>query len=288
MASLTQTISSACEDAWKTRGKTSHSTAFQCNCPISVICALDTRIDDWLLMDSPALVVVICATYFVSAKFLGFRFMQNRQPFDLRRIIVIYNIFQILSNAWIVYVLIKGWWGGNITFFCDAGESYTNPDVGIPILRGAHLFFLIKFVDFFDTLFFILHKKNSHVSWLHVYHHSIMPIAVWLGIRFVGSTPGILYACLNATIHVFMYFYYFLTGLGPRYKKFLFWKKYLTMMQLGQFIIAALHSLILLFLDCDLPVARYGAMFLPLEVSFFFLFMNFYRKTYIQKTDKSA
>jgi len=37
-------------------------------------------------------------------------------------------------------------------------------------------------------IFFVLRKKNDHISNLHVIHHSIMPISVWFGVKFA---PGI-------------------------------------------------------------------------------------------------
>ena len=37
---------------------------------------------------------------------------------------------------------------------------------------------------------------------------------------------------LNSFIHVVMYTYYLLSALGPRVRKYLWWKKYLTAMQL--------------------------------------------------------
>lgn len=44
----------------------------------------------------PVLAVVIGYVYFV--KVLGPKFMENRQPYDLTRIIYIYNLFQVISN----------------------------------------------------------------------------------------------------------------------------------------------------------------------------------------------
>lgn len=35
--------------------------------------------------------------------------------------------------------------------------------------------------------FFVLRKKNEHISTLHVIHHGIMPMSVWFGVKF---TPG--------------------------------------------------------------------------------------------------
>lgn len=43
---------------------------------------------------------------------------------------------------------------------------------------------------------------------------------------------GTFHALLNCVVHVFMYSYYGLTALGPSYQKYLWWKKYLTTIQL--------------------------------------------------------
>ena len=38
--------------------------------------------------------------------------------------------------------------------------------------------------------------------------------------------------CINVFIHVIMYSYYFLSGLGPAVQKYLWWKRYITILQL--------------------------------------------------------
>lgn len=48
-------------------------------------------------------------------------------------------------------------------------------------------YYFSKFTEFADTLFFVLRKKNEHVSTLHVIHHGIMPMSVWFGMKFA---PG--------------------------------------------------------------------------------------------------
>ena len=35
----------------------------------------------------------------------------------------------------------------------------------------------------FDSFFFVLKKKFTHLSFLHVYHHGIMPFECWFGAR---------------------------------------------------------------------------------------------------------
>lgn len=53
--------------------------------------------------------------------------------------------------------------------------------------RGCWWYYISKFTEFTDTIFFVLRKKNSHISTLHVIHHGIMPASVWFGVKF---TPG--------------------------------------------------------------------------------------------------
>lgn len=43
---------------------------------------------------------------------------------------------------------------------------------------------------------------------------------------------GTFHALLNSVVHVIMYTYYGLTAMGPNYQKYLWWKKYLTTIQL--------------------------------------------------------
>ena len=48
-------------------------------------------------------------------------------------------------------------------------------------------YYFSKFIDFFDTVFFILRKKTNQVTFLHVYHHVTMPTLWWIGVKWV---PG--------------------------------------------------------------------------------------------------
>lgn len=59
---------------------------------------------------------------------------------------------------------------------------------------------------------------------------------------FPAGGMGSLHAMVNATVHVIMYFYYGLSAAGPRFQKYLWWKKYMTAIQL-----VGPHSLVLSF-----------------------------------------
>lgn len=51
----------------------------------------------------------------------------------------------------------------------------------------AYWYYITKFIEFADTIFFVLRKKEDHITNLHVIHHGVMPMSVWWGIKF---TPG--------------------------------------------------------------------------------------------------
>lgn len=49
--------------------------------------------------------------------------------------------------------------------------------------------------------------------------------------HFSGGYNSI-FAFLNSFVHIWMYLYYGLSALGPSFQKYLWWKKYLTMLQM--------------------------------------------------------
>lgn len=79
-----------------------------------------------------------------------------------------------------------------------------------------------------------------------------------------------------------MYGYYFLAALGPSVTPYLWWKKYLTRVQLIQFAVVFGHSLQLVVRECDYPKHLVACMCLNTLV-FMVLFSNFYRKSYVRK-----
>jgi hypothetical protein len=48
---------------------------------------------------------------------------------------------------------------------------------------------------------------------------------------FAGE-QGVVIGFLNSVVHVIMYFYYMVAAMGPKYQKYLWWKKYMTWIQL--------------------------------------------------------
>lgn len=76
-----------------------------------------------------------------------------------------------------------------------------------------------------------------------------------------------------------MYFYYMMAAMGPSVQKYLWWKKYLTVFQMVQFVLLGLHSIQLLFIDCDYPKAYSWGTGIQ-AIMYFFLFKNYHRGAY--------
>ncbi|KAK0073221.1 hypothetical protein PV325_010070, partial [Microctonus aethiopoides] len=132
------------------------------------------------------------------------------------------------------------WWN-DYSLRCQPVD-YSNHPRAIRVLETCWLYYMSKFTELFDTVVFVLRKKNNQVSILHIYHHASMPIICWIGLKFVGGGHSTFFGLLNSFVHVIMYGYYFLAGLGPKMQPYLWWKKHLTLLQLMQFVLAIIHA----------------------------------------------
>lgn len=154
------------------------------------------------------------------------------------------------------------------------------------VAAGCWWYYFSKFTEFFDTFFFVMRKRYDQVSTLHVIHHGIMPMSVWWGVKFTPGGHSTFFGFLNTFVHIIMYSYYMLAAMGPKVQKYLWWKKYLTVLQMIQFVLVMLHAFQLLFKnDCNYPIGF--AYFIGAHaVMFYFLFSDFYKQAYIKKAKK--
>lgn len=56
---------------------------------------------------------------------------------------------------------------------------------------GTYFYYSLKVLDLVDTVFFVLRKKTTQISFLHVYHHGIVLLATY---AVFSWTPGRLHA----------------------------------------------------------------------------------------------
>ena len=148
----------------------------------------------------------------------------------------------------------------------------------------GYFFWLSKFIDMLDTVFFVLRKKTSQVTTLHIVHHGILPITVWPGLRYANGGNTAVCCLVNGGVHVVMYAYYLLSAMGPRVQSFVSkFKKYVTRIQITQFIAMIIHSFLFLIVeDCGFPMICSCWVALN-EILFLFLFLDFYKRAYGNK-----
>lgn len=50
-------------------------------------------------------------------------------------------------------------------------------------------YYISKLTEFADTIFFVMRKKDSQVTFLHLYHHSLTPLETWILVKFLAGKP---------------------------------------------------------------------------------------------------
>ena len=238
----------------------------------------DPRTKDWFLIPSPVpgLSIIIGYLYFVLS--WGPKQMEHRKPYQLRNLLVVYNFLQVLLSFWLFYEGLDGGWLRKYSWKCQPVDFSNTPEA-LRVARGVYVYFLAKISELLDTVFFVLRKKESQITFLHLYHHTVMPMISWGATKYYPGGHGTFIGVINSFVHIIMYTYYLLAALLPQYHKYLWWKKYITRLQMGQFCLAFLHSCQLLFYDCVYP--RWSLiLILPNAMFFYFLFDDFYSQAY--------
>ncbi|XP_035911000.1 elongation of very long chain fatty acids protein 4 isoform X2 [Anopheles stephensi] len=210
----------------------------------------DPVIDAWPLMQTPTPILTITGLYLLFVLWIGPRWMERRKPFEMKYTLIVYNASQV-------------------------------------VWTGAWVYLMLKIFELLDTVFFVLRKKQNQVSFLHVYHHTIMVLFTWFYLKYIPGTQAAFIGVLNSFVHIFMYTYYLLAALGPQTplekrlwdQKYLFWKRYLTTLQLLQFGIMLCYFVLINSMQCQVPRAL-TYFFVSNITIFLFLFINFYRKAY--------
>nr|CAH7714487.1 unnamed protein product [Callosobruchus chinensis] len=242
----------------------------------------DPRTNAYFLIADPLPGLGILAFYLYFVNSLGPRLMENRGPFKLQKTIYVYNVFQAsLSLFLFIEVLLSAMWWNRYSFICEPVDYSSSPHA-LRVARDVYIFFLAKMSELVETVFFVLRKKQKQVTFLHCYHHTVMPMVTWGATKYFAGGHGTFIGLVNSFVHIVMYMYYLLAGMGIRN---LWWKKYITVMQLGQFLLFFIHFAQLWFIECDYP--KWTAFLItPQALFFFYLFYDFYLKAYMRKENK--
>lgn len=245
----------------------------------------DRRLDHWLLVHEPIYILCFIVGYlFIVVQ--GPKWMKNRKPFDLRRALIVYNFFLVALSGWMLYEFMATTiFNPAFNFWCQKIEQEDTSPLQMRQLNVTWWYFFSKIIEFMDTFFFILRKKDRQITFLHIYHHSSVLGLQWACIKWAPGGVGCLAGMFNCFIHVLMYGYYLLAAFGPHMQKYLWWKRYLTRLQITQFLIVFLHTTYALRLDCGFPRSFLHLLWLYM-LTLFMLFSHFYTLAYTAKKEE--
>lgn len=159
--------------------------------------------------------------------------MRNRHEYSVKYVSAFHNLFLsvwslIMFVGMMIEVILKfadGLEEGTKNLYCDPKFTATGR-----LYYWMYIYYLSKYVEFFDTVIIILKKKQliflhvksiSHHFWFlnfnswKVYHHCIVALMVWLWIdqKLIFASLGV---CFNTFVHVIMYYFYYVSIMGQR------------------------------------------------------------------------
>ncbi|XP_066581523.1 very long chain fatty acid elongase 4-like [Prorops nasuta] len=245
----------------------------------------DPRTNHWPLIGSPYIMPLFSVSYLYFVLKCGPNFMKDRKPYNLKTFIKLYNIFQIVANAYFVKSFIDAGWFTTISLGCEP-INYATEGGPVKLAETMWWILIVKIIDYIETFIFVLRKKNRQISFLHLYHHVSTALIQWLITKYVPGGMTTFGNLVNCSVHVIMYTYYYLTTCGPTVQKIIApFKPMITIIQMVQFWVLMIYGIQSLLPSC--PVTRIAGplMILNLLINFF-LFYNFYKKNYKEEEEK--
>ncbi|XP_064544197.1 very long chain fatty acid elongase F-like [Drosophila montana] len=230
----------------------------------------------------PVTIILLCYLLFVLK--LGKIFMEHRKPYDLKNVILVYNVCQMIYNAFMFgvgfyYIILHPAYD----LRCMQPGAEDHPDKSVERWITCS-YFLNKVLDLLDTVFFVLRKSYKQITVLHVYHHVLMVFGVYWWVRLCGvGGQYMMTGFFNSFVHTVMYFYYFISAMYPELKSSLWWKKYITRIQIGQFILLFMQAALVLLFNptCEFPMSmQYLQLFQSSLMTA--MFGNFYYHAYVK------
>ncbi|KDR84990.1 hypothetical protein GALMADRAFT_233524 [Galerina marginata CBS 339.88] len=212
-------------------------------------------------------------------------FMKNHQPLKLTSLFQVHNVILSSGSLMLLILMLEEIlpmiWNNGFHHALCAREAWT------PRLEFYYMInYYFKYLELLDTVFLTLKKKP--LQFLHVFHHSATALLCYTQLNGKTSISWSVIT-LNLAVHVVMYYYYYATAGGARF----WWKKYLTSMQITQFIIDlgivyfGTYERMAFAYYPDLPFigncagSEKAALFgCALLTSYLGLFINFYFQTY--------
>ena len=249
-----------------------------------------------LMESGPWSVIALVGMYLYFVKVYGPAMMKSRKPLSLKEVMVAYNLVMVLFSAWMFYEGCMFLSFGLDTWGCARNDYTSDTQHTRRFLFVAWCFFFSKIIEFADTIFMILRKRFEQVSNLHVIHHSVVPLSVWMGIRFAPVGSNSWFPLLNSLVHTIMYAYFGLMALNDSLGQETIeilkrYKPWITRLQILQFLLALIHVFVAAIAAAtSCPSGHIPKTFFALNLGnallFLALFFDFYRRSYINSSSR--
>mmetsp|Transcript_4849 Transcript_4849/g.14622 ORF Transcript_4849/g.14622 Transcript_4849/m.14622 type:complete len:275 (+) Transcript_4849:224-1048(+) len=228
-------------------------------------------------------------SYFLLIYVLQVWMASKPKPYEFKYVLVAHNALLCVA-ATILFV----WLGatlllkaidvrGNLDWMICSAEMHNDGRLHMVY----YINYLTKYYELLDTVLLVLRQKP--VLFLHEYHHGATLLLTWSQLR-EHSTVQWVPIFINLGVHIIMYYYYAMAALKIR----VWWKKYLTTLQIIQFVIgvgAAVYCygkyLLSNFDYSKCNGTDVGAVTgIAILVSYLILFVQFYFQTYKSKESR--
>ena len=224
----------------------------------------------WFWLPAAASVAYLAVVHF------GNRAMAARKPFSCKGAMISYNFYQVVFNTWVVGGFLREMTGfGGVAAPKFWGNRPDQSPAGFEVSFFIWMHYINKYSELLDTVFMMLRKKTQQMSFLHVYHHTLL---IWSWALVTQVSPGgdcYFGACVNSFVHILMYAYYLMAALKIPCP----WKRYLTQFQMFQFCACAAQSLWVVVWGDNAPkILAYAQLFVMLNM--LYLFNQFYKQRY--------
>lgn len=229
------------------------------------------------MTDFSTAVAVVAAYLAVVA--LGPAIMSALKPIDSYPVRFVYNVVQVMLCSYMSIEALMIAYRNEYPLFCSPFDTKNPPAADL-----LWLFYISKILDFMDTIFIILKKSWRQLSFLHIYHHCTIFLFYWLNVNAGYDGDVYVTVVLNGFIHTVMYTYYFVS----MHTKDIWWKKYLTLMQMIQFVCMTSQAVYLLATGCTNYPPRIVVVYAGYILSLLLLFAKFYADSYTKKPIKIA
>lgn len=149
----------------------------------------------------------------------------------IKNVSIVHNINLIVLNTYVFLTTCYAFYDKQMLFYGNDPNDQTN----LILNNTMYLFWISKYYDYIDTIIIILNNNFRQLSYLHVFHHSTVSSILFFSYKFTPYCGDMWFPMMfNSFIHILLYYYYLLSITNDKQK--IWWAKYLTRLQLIQFI----------------------------------------------------